>query len=186
MQPKGCPCIGSSEAAPIPGRARLSEYLIIVALVAVAAIGVVTVFGRDIRELFSGTTDSLRATRHNTARKATVKSSKNLKNFGKYKPRPATEGASPAGVSGARGGRPGPPSCYLRTMGRDTKGPDKVVRSDEHNSRGIELADRGWLDEAVKEFKKAIELDPSSAHAHDNLATVYSEKKLYAQALEEY
>ena len=61
-----------------------------------------------------------------------------------------------------------------------------MVRSDEHNSRGIELADRGWLDEAVKEFKKAIELDPSSAHAHDNLATVYSEKKLYAQALEEY
>jgi len=37
----------------------LSEYLIIVALVAMAAIGVVTVFGRDIRELFAGTTDSL-------------------------------------------------------------------------------------------------------------------------------
>ena len=71
-------------------------------------------------------------------------------------------------------------------MGRDTKGQDKTVRSDEHNSRGIELADRGWLDEAIKEFKKAIELDPASAHAHDNLATVYSEKKLYAQALEEY
>jgi len=71
-------------------------------------------------------------------------------------------------------------------MGRDTKGQDKIVRSDEHNSRGIELADRGWLDEAIKEFKKAIELDPMSAHAHDNLATVYSEKKLYAQAMEEY
>ena len=63
----------------------LSEYLIIVALVAVAAIGVVTVFGRDIRELFSGTTDSLAGNQaNNTARKATVKSSKNLKNFGKY------------------------------------------------------------------------------------------------------
>src|SRR5229473_888432 len=37
----------------------MSEYLIIVALVAIAAIGVVTVFGRDVRELFSGTTDSL-------------------------------------------------------------------------------------------------------------------------------
>src|SRR5881394_1865017 len=71
-------------------------------------------------------------------------------------------------------------------MARDTKGQDKTVRSDEHNSRGIELADRGWLDEAIREFKKAIELDPDSAHAHDNLATVYSEKKLYAQALEEY
>src|SRR6266852_5017596 len=63
---------------------------------------------------------------------------------------------------------------------------DNIALSDEHNSRGIELADRGWLDEAIKEFKKAIDLDPTSAHAHDNLATVYSEKKLYAQALEEY
>jgi Flp pilus assembly protein TadD len=63
---------------------------------------------------------------------------------------------------------------------------DKSLRSDEHNSRGIELADRGWLDEAIKEFKKAIELDPDSAHAHDNLATVYGEKKLYREALKEY
>ena len=63
----------------------LSEYLIIVALVAIAAIGVVTVFGRDIRELFAGTTDSLAGNQaSNTARKATVKASKNLKTFGKY------------------------------------------------------------------------------------------------------
>src|SRR5438128_11403119 len=68
-------------------------------------------------------------------------------------------------------------------MSRDR---DRTVRSDEHNSRGIELADRGWLDEAIKEFKKAIELDPESAHAHDNLATVYSEKKLYREALKEH
>ncbi|HYS10070.1 MAG TPA: hypothetical protein VEP66_15110 [Myxococcales bacterium] len=63
----------------------LSEYLIIVALVAIAAIGVVTVFGRDIRELFAGTTDSLAGNQaSNTARKANVKASKNLKTFGKY------------------------------------------------------------------------------------------------------
>jgi pilus assembly protein Flp/PilA len=63
----------------------LSEYLIIVALVAIAAIGVVTVFGRDIRELFAGTTDSLAGNQaSNTARKATVKANKNLKTFGKY------------------------------------------------------------------------------------------------------
>jgi len=64
---------------------------------------------------------------------------------------------------------------------RDGKG-----KSDQHNARGIELADRGWLDEAVKEFNKAIELDPNGAHAHDNLATVYAEKKLYKDALTEY
>ena len=63
---------------------------------------------------------------------------------------------------------------------------DNIALSDEHNSRGIELADRGWLDEAIKEFKKAIDLDPDSAHAHDNLATVYAEKKLYREALAEY
>lgn len=63
----------------------LSEYLIIVALVAIAAIGVVTVFGRDIRELFAGTTDSLAGNQaSNSARKATVKANKNLKTFGKY------------------------------------------------------------------------------------------------------
>ncbi len=63
---------------------------------------------------------------------------------------------------------------------------DPIALSDTHNSRGIELADRGWLDEAVKEFKKAIALDPQSAHAHDNLATVYAEKKLFRDALAEY
>jgi Flp pilus assembly protein TadD len=79
------------------------------------------------------------------------------------------------------GGRFG---CYpFPTMAREK---DPLGQSDEHNSRGIELADRGWLDEAVKEFKKAIELDPNSAHAHDNLATVYAEKKQFRDALEEY
>lgn len=68
-------------------------------------------------------------------------------------------------------------------MGRER---DTIGQSDEHNSRGIALADKGWLDEAIKEFKRAIELDPTSAHAHDNLATVYAEKKLFREALSEY
>lgn len=63
---------------------------------------------------------------------------------------------------------------------------DHIALSDEHNARGIELADHGMLDEAMREFRKAIELDPDSAHAHDNLATVLTEKKLFREALEEY
>jgi tetratricopeptide (TPR) repeat protein len=63
---------------------------------------------------------------------------------------------------------------------------DLTGRSDQHNARGIELADRGWLDEAVKEFQKAIELDPDAAHAHDNLATVYAEQKRLREALQEH
>src|SRR5947208_16754403 len=58
--------------------------------------------------------------------------------------------------------------------------------SDAFNARGIEAADRKWYDEAVRAFKRAIELDPESAHAHDNLATVYSEQGRYLFALQEY
>lgn len=63
---------------------------------------------------------------------------------------------------------------------------DHIALSDEHNARGIDLADHGMLDEAIKEFAKAIELDPESAHAHDNLAWVYAEKRQFREALAEY
>jgi Flp pilus assembly protein TadD len=71
-------------------------------------------------------------------------------------------------------------------MSRDREETDRLAQSDLHNQRGIELADRGWLDESVKEFRKAIELDPESAHAHDNLATVYAEKGELFEALRAY
>jgi Flp pilus assembly pilin Flp len=63
----------------------MTEYLIIVALVAVAAIGVVTVFGRDVRELFGATTDALAGNQaRNTAVRANVRANKGLRNFGEY------------------------------------------------------------------------------------------------------
>ena len=71
-------------------------------------------------------------------------------------------------------------------MARDRDHIDRMAQSDVHNQRGIELADRGWLDESINEFKKAIELDPESAHAHDNIATVYAEKGELFEALRSY
>src|SRR5207249_882606 len=68
-------------------------------------------------------------------------------------------------------------------MGRDSKGQDKTVRSDEHNSRGIELADRGWLDEAIKEFKTAIELDPQDPLARHELAAMLMDEGDYRSAI---
>jgi Flp pilus assembly pilin Flp len=59
----------------------MSEYLIIVALIAVAAIGVVSVFGKDIRELFAASTGSLAGqSGANQAKKANT-SDKTLKSF---------------------------------------------------------------------------------------------------------
>jgi pilus assembly protein Flp/PilA len=37
----------------------MTEYIIIVALIAIAAIGVVTIFGDNIRDLFAGSTNAL-------------------------------------------------------------------------------------------------------------------------------
>jgi Flp pilus assembly protein TadD len=71
-------------------------------------------------------------------------------------------------------------------MARDSDKHDPLTKSDAHNARGIALADRGWLDESIREFRRAIELDPHSAHAHDNIATVYAEKGMLLDALLEY
>ncbi len=60
---------------------------------------------------------------------------------------------------------------------------DRRAQADAHNERGIELADRGWLDEAEKEFRKAIALDPDAAHPHENLAMVFARRKQWREAL---
>ncbi len=71
-------------------------------------------------------------------------------------------------------------------MSHDRDQPENPALSDEMNSKGIEFADRGWLDEAIRYFRKAINLDPSSSHAWDNLAGVLAEKKQWREALSAY
>ena len=64
----------------------LTEYIIIVALIAIAAIGVVTLFGDDIRRLFAGSANALSGDTNVTVntKKATSKhtKTKTLKTFG--------------------------------------------------------------------------------------------------------
>jgi pilus assembly protein Flp/PilA len=60
----------------------MSEYLIIVALIAVAAIGVVTVFGKDIRELFAASTGALAGDSTSSQAKKATAGEKTLKDFG--------------------------------------------------------------------------------------------------------
>ena len=65
----------------------MTEYIIIVALIAIAAIGVVTLFGENIRALFSASADALAGeTQRESNANANGKSyegKKTLKNFGK-------------------------------------------------------------------------------------------------------
>lgn len=71
-------------------------------------------------------------------------------------------------------------------MGDDRGKRENPSLSDEMNAKGIEFADRGWLDEAIRYFEKAIDLDPASAHAWDNLASVLAEKRQWREALAAY
>lgn len=63
---------------------------------------------------------------------------------------------------------------------------DSESRSTMHNSRGIELAERGWLDEAINEFKSAITNTPNCVQSYDNLATAYADKGFLIEALSAY
>lgn len=65
----------------------MTEYIIIVALIAIAAIGVITLFGDDIRKLFGASANALagETSVSPNAKKAGAKETKTkgLKNFGK-------------------------------------------------------------------------------------------------------
>lgn len=64
----------------------MTEYIIIVALIAIAAIGVITLFGDNIRALFAGASDSLAGQQNVTPETKTSgshhKGTKSLKSFG--------------------------------------------------------------------------------------------------------
>lgn len=55
----------------------------------------------------------------------------------------------------------------------------KVITGTSHYDRGVELARKRKLDEAVEELRLAIQLDPNGAAAYDDLGSVlYDQKKL--------
>jgi pilus assembly protein Flp/PilA len=65
----------------------MTEYIIIVALIAIAAIGVITLFGENIRRLFGASTDALAGNTDVTTeaqnRMEKLEKNKSLENFGK-------------------------------------------------------------------------------------------------------
>jgi pilus assembly protein Flp/PilA len=62
----------------------MTEYIIIVALIAIAAIGVITTFGNDIRHIFDSSTDALSGNTAavNSSQKYGTKANDTLKDFG--------------------------------------------------------------------------------------------------------
>lgn len=58
--------------------------------------------------------------------------------------------------------------------------------ADIHNEVGDLYLRKGMYDEAIEEYRKAIEADPNNAIAHFNLSIVYSKKGMKEEADEEF
>jgi Tfp pilus assembly protein PilF len=58
--------------------------------------------------------------------------------------------------------------------------------AEAHNNLGNALADKGQLDEAIKEYREAIRLKKDDAMAHSNLGTVLREKGQLDEAITAY
>lgn len=55
--------------------------------------------------------------------------------------------------------------------------------SAKHNQLGVTYYNQGKMDKAVKEFQKAIEINPFYAEAYNNLGAVYLYKEEYKEAI---
>lgn len=55
-----------------------------------------------------------------------------------------------------------------------------------HNTLALTLAKKGMLDEAISEWKKVIEINPSMAIPHYNLGLAYHKKGMLEEAISEY
>jgi tetratricopeptide (TPR) repeat protein len=58
--------------------------------------------------------------------------------------------------------------------------------AEAHNKLGLALYDKDQCEEAIQEFRKAIELDPQSAPGHANLGRVLAFKDKADEAIAEF
>jgi Flp pilus assembly protein TadD len=62
----------------------------------------------------------------------------------------------------------------------------KEKQAEKHFKQGFGYQNQGNLEQAIEEYKKAVELDPNHLKAHMNLGAVYMQQTKYDQAIEEF
>ena len=77
---------------------------------------------------------------------------------------------------------------YEREIGEKPPSiPIKIeLEAGEHSNKGLSLANLGLLDEAIKEYKEAIRINPGDAEAHYNLGNALYNKGLLDEAIKAF
>ncbi len=77
---------------------------------------------------------------------------------------------------------------YRNRTGKDPRKPpeEKERKAWEHNNKGVSYVELGFLDEAIKEFKNTLKLNPYSADAHNNLGFIFKQKGMIEEAIKEF
>ena len=60
------------------------------------------------------------------------------------------------------------------------------LNAEAHNNLGLLYRDKGLLEDAVKEFQRAIAIQPRYARAHNNLGVVYLNQRKLELASSEF
>lgn len=63
---------------------------------------------------------------------------------------------------------------------------NKEKQAEKHFRQGFTYQDQGELDEAIEEYKKAVELNPNHLKAHMNLGAAYMRQEKYDQAIDQF
>jgi tetratricopeptide (TPR) repeat protein len=62
----------------------------------------------------------------------------------------------------------------------------KDNKAERYFQEGIACVESGQYNEAIEPFRKAIDIKPAYAEAHNNLGVVYHKLKLYENAIDSY
>ena len=61
-----------------------------------------------------------------------------------------------------------------------------ILEAEEHFNKGVSFRNLGLLDDAIKEYREAVQIKPDYAGAHYNLGIVLKDKGLFNDAIQEY
>lgn len=75
---------------------------------------------------------------------------------------------------------------FLLLSGCGGEGGDKIEQADQHFKLGVQYFEEKQMEDALRELRKAVELNPQHADARYHLGSLYHVLKAYSRAVKEF